>query len=78
MYRFSLPAGICFAAIFLLLIIFSLKKRFCFLTAGIWGALLISLGMDYALLTTDLPITMFMLYCLFFHSEKAVQHKVYT
>ena len=38
-------------------------------------ALLISLGMDYALLTTDLPITMFMLYCLFFHPEKAVQHK---
>ena len=74
MYRFSLPAGICFAAIFLLIIIFSLKRRFCFLTAGIWAALLISLGMDYALLTTDLPITVFMLYCLFFHPEKAVQH----
>ena len=75
MYRFSLPAGICFAVMFLLIIIFSLRKRFCFLTAGIWTALLISLGMDYALLTTDLPITMFMLYCLFFHPEKAVQHK---
>lgn len=75
MYRFSLPAGICFAVIFLLIILFSLKKRFCFLTAGIWAALLISLGMDYALLTTDLPITMFLLYCLFFHTEKAVQQK---
>lgn len=76
MLRFSLPAGLCFALIFLSLIIYSLRKRLCFLTAGIWAALLISLGMDYALLTTDLPITMFMLYCLFFHTEKAVQHEI--
>lgn len=74
MYRFSLPAGLCFAVIFLLIIIFSLKKKFSFLTAGIWTALMISLCMDYALLTTDLPITMLMLYCLFFHEEKTVQH----
>lgn len=74
MYRFSLTAGLCFAVIFLLIIIFSLKKKFSFLTAGIWAALMISLCMDYALLTTDLPITMLMLYCLFFHEEKAVQH----
>ena len=74
MYRFSLSAGLCFAVIFLLIIIFSLKKKFCFLTAGIWIALMISLCMDYALMTTDLPVTMLMLYCLFFHQEKAVQH----
>ena len=74
MYRFSLPAGLCFAVIFLLIIIFSLKKKFSFLTAGIWAALMISLCMDYAFLTTDLPITMVMLYCLFFHQEKTVQH----
>lgn len=74
MYRFSLPAGLCFAVIFLLIIIFSLKKKFSFLTAGIWATLMISLCMDYALLTTDLPITMLMLYCLFFHEEKTVQH----
>lgn len=74
MYRFSMPAGLCFAVIFLLLIIFSLKKKMSFLTIGIWTALMISLCMDYALLTTDLPITMLMLYCLFFHEGKTVQH----
>lgn len=74
MYRFSLPAGLFFALIFLTIIIFSLKKHFSFFTAGIWISLLISLGMDYALLTTDLPITLFMLYCLFFSRRKAVQH----
>lgn len=74
MYRFSLPAGLFFALIFLTIIVFSLKNHFSFFTIGIWTALLISLGMDYALLTTDLPITLLMLYCLFFSRRRAAQH----
>lgn len=65
-YRFSLPAGICFGLIFLTIIVFSLIRRRSFLTAGIWIALLLSLGMDYALLTNDLPAAVFLFYMLFF------------
>lgn len=72
MYRFSLPAGLLFTLLFVSVIVYSLKKHFSFLNLGIWGALLISMNMDYALLGRELSITVFYIYVIFFlpHRQK--------
>lgn len=66
MYRFSIPVGLLFTIIFFSTIIYSLKKNFSFLNLGIWGALLISLNMDYSLLGRELTITVLYIYMIFF------------
>ncbi len=66
MYRFSLPVGLLFTIMFVSVIFYSLKKNFSFLNLGIWGALLISLNMDYSLLGREFTITVFYIYIIFF------------
>ena len=69
MFRFSIPVGVIFSIIFLVIILFSLIKNFSFLTLGIWVALLIPMTMDYALFTSELPFLLFVLYCMFFRKK---------
>ena len=70
MWRFSIPVGLCYALIYLIIIVYSLKRRFSFLSVGIWIALLIPMCMDSTILTTQLTFFFFVLYCIFFRDNK--------
>lgn len=70
MLRYSLPLGILYALLFLSIILYSLWRRPNYRTLCIWVALLIPLNMDYALQTLNLPLVLFLLYCIFIHENK--------
>lgn len=69
MFRFSIPVGGIFIALFLLLLLFSIKRIPTFLTIFIWIALLIPMNMDYAMTTAELPIFILIIFCIFFCSQ---------
>lgn len=66
LYRFSIPVGICFIIFFVLILVYSLEKKFSFLTLGIWGALLMSMMMDYAVMNSGWTLMVFFFYTIFF------------
>ena len=69
MLRYSIPVGIVFTLLFIILIIFSIIRKPNFRTLGIWTALFLMLNMDYTLQTLNLPLTLFMIYCIFFRED---------
>ena len=69
MLRYSLPVGIFYTAMFLIIIVFSILKKPNYLTVGLWIGLLIPMNMNYSLQTLNLPLALFMIYCIFFHKE---------
>lgn len=69
MLRYSLPVGIIYTMMFLVIIVFSIIKKPGYRTIGIWIALLVPLNMDYALQTLHLPFVLYMIYCIFFRVE---------
>ena len=69
MLRYSLPVGILYAAMFLIIIVFSIVRKPNYLTVGLWIGLLIPMNMDYSLQTLNLPLALFMIYCIFFHRD---------
>lgn len=64
--RFSIPVGICFTMLFILIITYSLEKKFSFLTVGIWVAVIISWMMDYAVLVSGWTLMLIYFYFIFF------------
>ena len=70
MWRFSILVGLCYIYIYIVLIIGSLKRNFSFLSFGIWGALIVPMCMDSTILTTQLTIFLFVLYCIFFRKKE--------
>lgn len=66
MLRLSIPVGICFAIFFILIVAYALEKKFSFLTLGIWGALFMSVMMDYAVMSCGWTLMVFFFYTLFF------------
>lgn len=66
MLRFSIPVGICFIIFFVLIIAYALEKKFSFFTLGIWGALLMSMMMDYAVMNSGWTLMLFFFYAIFF------------
>lgn len=66
MLRLSLPVGICFTIFFILIFVYSLEKKFSFFTLGIWGALLMSMMMDYAVMNSGWTLMVFFFYTIFF------------
>ena len=71
MLRFSVPVGVCYTLMFILILAASLKRNHSFLSCGIWIALLIPMCMDYSMLTTELTLFLFTIYCIFFHNTDA-------
>lgn len=69
MLRYSLPVGLIYTAMFMIIIVFSFVKKPNYLTAGLWIGLLIPMNMNYSLQTLNLPLALFMIYCIFFHTE---------
>ncbi|MCD8020432.1 MAG: hypothetical protein LUF92_12880 [Clostridiales bacterium] len=66
MLRFSYPVGFFFTVFFVLIIGYSLKKRFSVLTIGIWVALLMAVTMDYAVMSSGWTLMVFFFYTIFF------------
>lgn len=66
MLRLSIPVGICFIIFFVLIIAYALEKKFSFFTLGIWGALLMSMMMDYAVMNSGWTLMLFFFYAIFF------------
>lgn len=64
--RLSIPVGICFIIFFVLIILYSVEKRFSLSTLGIWGALLMSMMMDYAVMNSGWTLMVFFFYTIFF------------
>lgn len=64
--RLSIPVGVCFIIFFVLIIVYSLEKKFSFFTLGIWGALFMSMMMDYAVMNSGWTLMVFFFYTIFF------------
>ena len=69
MFRFSIPVGAIYIMIFLVIIFFCIKRKPCFLSLGIWLAILLSMNMDYSLFTSETPFFLFIIYCIFFRDN---------
>ncbi len=76
MFRFSILVGGVFVLLFILLILFSFKRDICFLTIFIWGALLTPLFFDHSLKVAELPLFLFMVYCMFFEECNRKSKKI--
>ncbi|MFR2776318.1 MAG: O-antigen ligase family protein [Anaerostipes sp.] len=70
MYRFSIPVGWCYTAMFFWIFLYSIVKKFSFLSLGIWMAFFVVVSMDYTIQTTTLSLVFFMFYCIFFYEPK--------
>ena len=69
MLSYSLWVGILYTVMFLIIIVFSIIRKPSYLTVGLWIGLLIPMNMDYSLQILNLPLALFMIYCIFFHTE---------
>ncbi len=68
--QFSISAGSFFLLMLAVIIVTSIKRKPCFLTLGIWAALLVPMNMDWCLLLPQLSIFLMVVYFLFFYQEK--------
>ena len=77
MLRDSIPVGICFIALFLLIMIYSLQKSRSFLGAGMWLAFLLLLNMDYSMLNYETGMLLFVVYlvCVYPFGERRRRHE---
>ena len=73
MLRHSLPVGIIFTLMFAVIIVCAFLHKPTYQTYGIWTALLILLNMNYSLQTVHLPLTLFLIYCIFFLPHKQAE-----
>lgn len=66
MFRYSIPIGGFFTFLFLMVLLFALKRNLSFTTLFIEAALLIPLCMDYSLTSAELTILVTLLCIIFF------------
>lgn len=62
MLRFSIPVGLCFILLFVMIMIYTLKKSRSFLAVGMWLGCLMLMNMDYALLNYEMGMFLFTVY----------------
>ena len=60
--RFSVPVGVCFILLFLLIIGYSLYKSRTWMAAGMWLGFFVILNMDYCLLSHEMGMFLFTVY----------------
>lgn len=60
--RFSIPVGICFTVLFLVIVIYSLVKSKSWLSVGMWAAFIILMSMDYSLMNYEVGMLLFVVY----------------
>lgn len=71
MQRHSTPVGIMFLLLFVVLIVFSIIRKPNFRSFGIWIATLLMLCMDFSLQTMNLPLVLFLIFCIFFRQKES-------
>jgi len=74
MFRFSIPVGGIFTLLFLMILLFALKRNFSFTTITIVIALLIPLCMDYALTNVEFILFITILFIMFFRNNDSVKY----
>lgn len=70
MFRFSIPVGIIFTVLIILIMIITLKKNLHFTNFFIWLAILILMTMDYSLFNIELPFFLVEIFICFFVNNK--------
>ena len=70
MLRFSVPVGICFTILLLMIMIYSIYKSRTFLAAGMWLGFFILLNMDYSLLNYEMGMFLFVVYLVCIYEPK--------
>ncbi len=70
MFQFSVPAGALCIAMLLCIAVVSIKRNLSFTTLGIWAAIFITMNMDWCVLATELPMTLLVIYLLFFSPRR--------
>lgn len=70
MFRFSLPAGILYFSLIVILFLFSIIKKRSFLTIAICFSVFIPLCMDYSMTCAELTVFLFIISCLFFINKE--------
>ncbi len=77
MLRDSIPVGICFIVLFLLIAVYSLRKSRSFLGAGMWLAFFLLLNMDYSMLNYEAGMVLFVVYlvCVYPYGKLAGREK---
>lgn len=60
--RFSVPVGLCFIVLFLMIAAYSVYKSRSWMAAGMWLGFLILLNMDYSLLNYEMGMFLFTVY----------------
>lgn len=70
--RFSIPVGICFTILILMIMVYSLYRSRTWLAAGMWLGFLILLNMDYSLLNYEMGMFLFVVYlvCVYRTEER--------
>lgn len=76
--QFSIPAGLFYIVMLLLIIAASIVRKPSFLTLGTWAALLVALNMDWSLLLQRMSLFLLTVYFLFFFKSTAPNRTVST
>lgn len=69
-FRFSVPVGVLFTAICIIIVVFSIKNNFSFTTPCIWVALFIPLMMDNSLSPSILSYVLLLSFSIFFLMQR--------
>ena len=70
MLRFSVPVGLCFIGMILLIAVYSLVRSRSFLAVGMWIGFFLLLNMDYCLLNYEIGMFLFVIYLVCIYRPK--------
>ena len=68
--RFSIPVGICFTLLILMVMVYSVQKSRTWIAVGMWLGFLILLNMDYSLLNYEMGMFLFAVYLVCIYSRR--------
>lgn len=71
MFRFSIPVGGIFTLLFLMILLFALKRNFSFGTLFIVSAIIIPFCMDYSLTNVEFILYSTLIFIMFFRNNKS-------
>ncbi len=70
--RYSIPAGILFTILIVLIVIYTIWRRRSFFSVGSWLGILIILNMDYSLIPVQFPLFIFLIYLIYIYNPPAL------
>jgi len=67
--RFSIPVGVCFTIMFIMIAVYSLIKAKSFLALGMWAAIFMLVNMDYSLMSNQMAMLFLTIYFVCFNRK---------